>query len=59
PHWIDFFNNQNFDGDQGKASECVRSTRERIEAVINDPSAYYLQLHSTAFDKGAVRGQLR
>ncbi len=58
PHWIDFFNDQDFDGEQGKASECVRSTREKIEAVINDPSAYYLQLHSTAFTKGAIRGQL-
>ena len=58
PHWIDFFNDQNFDGQQGEASDCVRSTREKIEAVINDPSAYYLQLHSTAFDKGAIRGQL-
>lgn len=58
PHWIDFFNEQRFDGEQGKASDCVRSTREKIEAVINDPSAYYLQLHSTAFEGGAVRGQL-
>ena len=58
PHWIDFFNEQNFDGQQGKASDCVRSTREKIEAVINDPSAYYLQLHSTAFVGGAIRGQL-
>ncbi|MGH3983852.1 MAG: CHRD domain-containing protein [Pseudonocardiaceae bacterium] len=58
PHWIDFFNDQNFDGDQDKASDCVRSTREKIEAVINDPSAYYLQLHSTAFKDGAIRGQL-
>lgn len=58
PHWIDFFNEQNFDGERGKASECVRSTREKIEAVINDPSAYYLQLHSTAFEDGAIRGQL-
>lgn len=59
PHWIDFFNDQRFEGQQGKRSDCVRSTRENIEAVINDPSAYYLQLHSTAFPGGAIRGQLR
>lgn len=58
PHWIDFFNGRSSDGKEGKASDCVRSTREKIEAVINDPSAYYLQLHSTAFEGGAVRGQL-
>jgi hypothetical protein len=58
PHWIDFFNDQRFDGEQSKASDCVPSTRERIEAVINDPSAYYLQIHTTAFEDGAIRGQL-
>jgi hypothetical protein len=58
PHWIDFFNGQSFEGEQGKVSDCVHSTREKIEAVINDPSAYYLQLHSTAFTAGAIRGQL-
>lgn len=57
PHWIDFFNDQNFAGDQ-TVKECVPSTREKIEAVINDPAAYYLQVHSTAFEKGAIRGQL-
>jgi CHRD domain len=57
PHWIDFFNDQNFAGEQ-TVSDCVTSTRERIEAVINDPSAYYLQVHTTAFEKGAIRGQL-
>jgi hypothetical protein len=58
PHWIDFFNDQHFDGEQGKAVDCLRSTPEKIKAVINDPSAYYLQLHSTAFTAGAIRGQL-
>ena len=57
PHWIDFFNGQNFAGQQ-KLKDCVGSTRERIEAVIKNPSAYYLQVHSTAFEDGAIRGQL-
>ncbi len=57
PHWIDFFNGKNYAGDE-TVSECVSSTRETIEAVIQDPSAYYLQVHSTAFEKGAIRGQL-
>ncbi|MGH3934230.1 MAG: CHRD domain-containing protein [Pseudonocardiaceae bacterium] len=57
PHWIDFFNDKKFAGEQ-TVSDCVTSTREKIEAVINDPSAYYLQVHTTAFEKGAIRGQL-
>jgi hypothetical protein len=57
PHWIDFFNDKNFAGEQ-TVSDCVTSTREKIEAVINDPSSYYLQIHTTAFEKGAIRGQL-
>jgi hypothetical protein len=57
PHWIDFFNDQKFPGNH-TVRNCVRSTREKIEAVIEYPSAYYLQVHSTAFDKGAIRGQL-
>lgn len=57
PHWIDFFNGKNLAGDE-TAKDCVSSTREKIEAVINDPAAYYLQVHSTAFEKGAIRGQL-
>ncbi|MGH4011382.1 MAG: CHRD domain-containing protein [Pseudonocardiaceae bacterium] len=57
PHWIDFFNGKNFAGDE-TVKDCVRSTPEQIEAVINDPTAYYLQVHSTAFEKGAIRGQL-
>ncbi len=57
PHWIDFFNDKNLAGEQ-TVSDCVTSTREKIEAVINDPSGYYLQVHTTAFEKGAIRGQL-
>jgi hypothetical protein len=58
PHWIDFFNDKNFAGEQTTVSDCVHSTREKIEAAIKDPSAYYLNVHSTAFEKGAIRGQL-
>jgi hypothetical protein len=58
PHWIDFFNNQHFPGSNSMASGCVPAARDKINAVINNPSAYYLNLHSTAFEKGALRGQL-
>lgn len=58
PHWIDFFNNQSFPGTQSMASGCVPSPRDRIDTVINHPADYYLNVHSTTFEKGALRGQL-
>lgn len=58
PHWIDFFNNQNFPGADGKSSACVPATGEKIRAVIDNPASYYLNVHSTAFTAGALRGQL-
>ncbi|MDQ3764300.1 MAG: CHRD domain-containing protein [Actinomycetota bacterium] len=58
PHWIDFFNDQRFPGSHNEASGCVPATRDKIRAVIENPSAYYLNVHSTAFEKGALRGQL-
>jgi hypothetical protein len=58
PHWIDFFNNQSFPGAQSTASGCVATPRDKINAVINHPADYYLNVHSTTFEKGAIRGQL-
>jgi hypothetical protein len=58
PHWIDFFNNQSFPGEHSMASGCVSSPRDKIVAVINHPADYYLNVHSTTFEKGAIRGQL-
>ena len=58
PHWIDFFNDQQFPGADGKASGCVPTTADKIHAVIANPAGYYLNLHSTAFPSGALRGQL-
>lgn len=58
PHWIDFFNGQHFPGAQSESSGCVPTTQDKIHAVIDNPTAYYLNAHSTAFPKGAIRGQL-
>lgn len=58
PHWIDFVNGQHFPGAQSKSSGCVPTTQDKIRAVIDNPSVYYLNAHSTAFPKGAIRGQL-
>jgi hypothetical protein len=59
PHHIDFFNNQHFPGSLTDGSGCVPTTPEKIQAAKVNPAAYYLNLHSTAHEKGAIRGQLR
>lgn len=65
PHWIDFFNDKHFPGTRNTVSGCVHvdgshgmSPRDKIQAVIQDPSSFYLNIHSTAFENGAIRGQL-
>lgn len=58
PHWIDFFNDQRFPGAQDNRSGCVPTPRDKVDAVISRPADYYLNVHSTAFKKGAIRGQL-
>jgi CHRD domain len=58
PHWIDFFNDQHFDGKRHGTSGCVHVPRGKILDVINEPSDYYFAVHSTAHKGGAIRGQL-
>lgn len=59
PHWIDFFNDQHFKGEQHHStSGCVHAARGKILDVIDDPSDYYFAVHTTAHKEGAIRGQL-
>lgn len=65
PRWIDFFKDKYFDGGRNSVSGCVHvdgnrgmSPRDKIEAIIHDPSGFYLNLHSKEFEDGAIRGQL-
>lgn len=65
PHWIDLFNDKHFAGSRNTVSGCVHvnashgmSPRDKIRAVIQNPSDFYLNVHSTKFKDGAIRGQL-
>ena len=42
----------------GSDSGCVSAGRSLITAIINDPSGYYVNIHSTVYPAGAGRGQL-
>ena len=44
-------------GSAGKARGCVPANGLAADIVAN-PSAYYMNIHSTVFPAGAVRGQL-
>ena len=42
----------------GSSKDCVNLDQEKIKAIIQNPSAYYINVHNADFPDGAVRGQL-
>jgi len=44
--------------ESARTSGCADADRELIEAIFEDPSGYYVNVHTTDFPGGAVRGQL-
>ena len=45
-------------GAGGTASGCVTIDRTLVAAILANPAAYYVNMHTTDFPSGAVRGQL-
>ncbi|HZD19001.1 MAG TPA: CHRD domain-containing protein [Actinomycetota bacterium] len=58
PPVVPLFVGAAFEGTDG-TSGCTQDVdRDLIKAIRQDPSAYYVNVHSTTFPAGAVRGQL-
>ena len=42
----------------GSSQGCVSTTRALVKAILKNPSAYYVNVHTPLFPGGAIRGQL-
>lgn len=42
----------------GASSGCVNASRTIVAAILASPSGYYVNVHTTDFPNGAIRGQL-
>ena len=40
------------------ATGCVSATEEQLQAILDNPSQYYVNVHTVAFPAGAIQGSL-
>lgn len=45
-------------GANGTATGCVTADRDELLGIMHEPEEYYVNVHTTDFPAGAVRGQL-
>jgi CHRD domain len=45
-------------GDPGHSSNCTTLSRRLVRAIRSHPRRYYVNVHTPAFQDGAIRGQL-
>ena len=45
-------------GDPGASGACIDVTSSLARQVLKNPSRYYVNVHTAAFPRGAIRGQL-
>lgn len=43
---------------EGTAKDCVSVDKDKLQAIIKDPTKYYVNVHNADFPDGAVRGQI-
>lgn len=74
PHHIEILNDERLTGAWNQVEFCVQVTgghhaqeagghhgaepADVIQAVVDDPEQFYLNVHTTAFPEGAIRGQI-
>lgn len=57
PHAVDLFNSASHPG-TGAAKGCRAASPSQLSSILAAPAQYYVNLHSTSFPLGALRGQL-
>jgi hypothetical protein len=40
------------------ATDCVKATEEQLQAVLDNPTQYYVNVHTRAYPAGAIQGSL-